>query len=67
MVSRGEKLTQKGLTYAVTPASYFICGTLQLAAGMNLHVFTIGRGTAYGLTAVPTIKVATRTNLARRQ
>jgi len=26
-----------------TPASDFICGTLQLAAGMNLHVFTTGR------------------------
>ena len=49
-----------------TPASDFICGTLQLAAGMNLHVFTTGRGTPYGLAAVPVIKVATRSDLARR-
>jgi galactarate dehydratase len=62
----GEKLRQKGLTFAATPASDFICGTLQLAAGMNLHVFTTGRGTPYGLAAVPVIKVATRTDLARR-
>ena len=39
----------KGLVFAATPASDFICGTLQLAAGMNLHVFTTGEGTPYGL------------------
>jgi len=66
VLSPGEKLTQKGLIYAATPASDFICGTLQLAAGMNLHVFTTGRGTPYGLAEVPVIKVATRSDLARR-
>ena len=58
--------SSKGLLYAATPASDFICGTLQLAAGMNLHVFTTGRGTPYGLAEVPVIKVATRSDLARR-
>jgi galactarate dehydratase len=64
----GEKLRrdQRGLVFAATPASDFICGTLQLAAGMNLHVFTTGRGTPYGLAACPDIKVATRSDLARR-
>ncbi len=66
VLAPGEKLKHKGLTYAATPASDFICGTLQLAAGMNLHVFTTGRGTPYGLAACPVIKVATRTDLARR-
>ena len=66
VLSPGEKVKQKGLIFAATPASDFICGTLQLAAGMNLHVFTTGRGTPYGLAAVPVIKVATRTDLARR-
>jgi galactarate dehydratase len=69
VLSPGEKLTQKGLTglvYAATPASDFICGTLQLAAGMNLHIFTTGRGTPYGLAECPVIKVATRNDLARR-
>jgi len=66
VLSPGEKLATKGLTYAATPASDFICGTLQLAAGMNLHVFTTGRGTPYGLAECPVIKVATRTDLARR-
>jgi galactarate dehydratase len=66
VLSPGEKLHRKGLIYGATPASDFICGTLQLAAGMNLHVFTTGRGTPYGLAEVPVIKVATRNDLARR-
>jgi len=70
VLSPGESLRQKGITsglvYAATPASDFICGTLQLAAGMSLHVFTTGRGTPYGLAPVPVIKVATRTDLAQR-
>ena len=66
VLAPGEKLRGKGLAYAATPASDFICGTLQLAAGMNLHVFTTGRGTPYGLAAVPVVKVATRSDLARR-
>ncbi|HZZ10474.1 MAG TPA: galactarate dehydratase [Paraburkholderia sp.] len=66
VLSPGEKVKQKGLIYAATPASDFICGTLQVAAGINLHVFTTGRGTPYSLAEVPVIKVATRTDLARR-
>lgn len=68
VLAPGEKLRrdQRGLVFAATPASDFVCGTLQMAAGMNLHVFTTGRGTPYGLAAVPVIKVATRTELARR-
>ena len=61
-----DKGLMSGLVYAATPASDFICGTLQVAAGINLHVFTTGRGTPYGLAEVPVIKVATRTDLARR-
>ena len=66
VLAPGDRLQTKGLSYAATPASDFICGTLQLAAGMNLHVFTTGRGTPYGLAACPVVKVATRSELARR-
>jgi galactarate dehydratase len=68
VLAPGDKLRrdQRGLVFAATPASDFICGTLQLAAGMNLHVFTTGRGTPYGLAECPVIKVATRSDLARR-
>jgi galactarate dehydratase len=66
VLAPGERASTRGLIYAATPASDFICGTLQLAAGMNLHVFTTGRGTPYGLAACPVVKVATRSDLARR-
>ena len=64
----GERIApgQRGLGFAATPASDFICGTLQAAAGMNVHVFTTGRGTPYGLASVPVIKLATRSELAEQ-
>jgi galactarate dehydratase len=66
VLSPGEKARTKGMLFAATPASDFICGTLQLASGMTLQVFTTGRGTPYGLQAAPVIKVSTRSELARR-
>lgn len=62
----GERINCKGLVFAATPASDFVCGTLQLAASMNMHIFTTGRGTPYGLAMAPVIKVASRTALAER-
>lgn len=62
----GEKVRRKGLIFAATPASDFVCGTLQLASGMNLQVFTTGRGTPYGLAMAPVIKVSTRKALSER-
>jgi galactarate dehydratase len=64
--SHGERVTQKGLIFAATPAGDFVCGTLQLAASMNMHIFTTGRGTPYGLAMAPVIKVASRSALAQR-
>ena len=66
VLSPGERVRKKGMVFAATPASDFICGTLQLASGMTLQVFTTGRGTPYGLAAAPVIKVSTRSELARR-
>jgi galactarate dehydratase len=62
----GERVKTKGLVFAATPAGDFVCGTLQLAAGMNMHLFTTGEGTPYGLAMVPVIKVSSRTALAER-
>jgi galactarate dehydratase len=66
VIGPGERVNRKGLIFAATPASDFICGTLQMAAAMNMHVFTTGRGTPYGLAMVPVIKVASRSALAQR-
>ena len=65
VAAQGEKVTTKGLVFAATPASDFICGTQQLAS-MNLHVFTTGEGSPYGLALVPVVKVSSRTALAER-
>jgi len=65
VAGHGEKVTAKGLVFAATPASDFICGTQQLAS-MNLHIFTTGEGSPYGLALVPVIKVSSRTALAEK-
>jgi galactarate dehydratase len=66
VATHGERVGRsKGLVFAATPASDFICGTQQLAS-MNLHVFTTGEGSPYGLTLVPVIKVSSRTALAEK-
>jgi galactarate dehydratase len=65
VATHGEKVTAKGLVFAATPASDFICGTQQLAS-MNLHVFTTGEGSPYGLAMVPVVKVSSRTALAEK-
>ena len=66
VLSPGQRPTKKGLIFAATPASDFVCGTQQMASGITLQVFTTGRGTPYGLAAVPVIKMSTRTALADR-
>jgi galactarate dehydratase len=65
VAAQGEKVTAKGLVFAATPASDFICGTQQLAS-MNVHIFTTGEGSPYGLAMVPVIKISSRTALAER-
>jgi galactarate dehydratase len=65
VASQGARASTRGLVFAATPASDFICGTQQLAS-MNMHVFTTGEGSPYGLALVPVVKVSSRTALAER-
>jgi galactarate dehydratase len=66
VATHGEKIgPRQGLVFAATPASDFICGTQQLAS-MNLHVFTTGEGSPYGLALVPVVKISSRTALAEK-
>ena len=65
VLAPGEKVKKKGLVFAATPASDFVCGTLQAASGIHLQVFTTGRGTPYNLPVVPVIKVSTRSSLKK--
>lgn len=66
VLSPGQRPSKKGLIFAATPSSDFICGTQQMASGITVQVFTTGRGTPYGLAAVPVIKMASRNNIANR-
>jgi galactarate dehydratase len=65
VASQGQRVTGKGLVFAATPAGDWVCGTQQLAS-MNLHLFTTGEGSPYGLALVPVIKISSRTALADR-
>ena len=62
-VYSSEHGSKKGLIFAATPASDFVCGPLQFASGVTVQVFMTGRGTPYGLAAVPVIKASSRTEM----
>ncbi|MDA9345641.1 UxaA family hydrolase [bacterium] len=66
VIPAGERLRLKGLNYLSGPANDFICGTLQLAAGANIHVFTTGRGTPYSIDGFPVVKVSSNTELYQK-
>ncbi|WP_461225510.1 UxaA family hydrolase [Lacticaseibacillus suihuaensis] len=55
--------TKRGMIFAATPASDLVCGTMQMCSGATLQVFVTGRGTPYGLAALPVLKVCTRNEL----
>lgn len=63
VLSPGERPTKKGMIFAATPASDFVCGSCQLSSGMTLQVFMTGRGTPYGLATAPVIKVCSRNDM----
>lgn len=63
VLSPGERPTKKGMIFAATPASDFVCGSCQLSSGITLQVFMTGRGTPYGLATAPVIKVCSRNDM----
>ena len=62
----GESVTRKGLNLLNGPGNDAVAATALAAAGCHIVLFTTGRGTPLG-TAVPTIKVATNSDLFRRK
>ncbi|KRL46077.1 hypothetical protein FD01_GL000530 [Lacticaseibacillus manihotivorans DSM 13343 = JCM 12514] len=54
------------MIFAATPASDLVCGTMQMCSGATLQVFVTGRGTPYGLAALPVLKVCTRNELKEK-
>jgi len=62
----GEPIDRKGFVFMDSPG-YDPCSiTGQVASGSNLVCFTTGRGSVYGNKPVPSIKLATNTEMYRR-
>ncbi len=61
-----EPVTGKGFVYMDTPGYDPVSATGQVAGGANLICFTTGRGSAYGNKPVPSIKLATNTDIYKR-
>ncbi|VWB87701.1 UxaA family hydrolase [Burkholderia lata] len=66
-IDYAEPATSRGLVYMDSPAFDPASVTGQLAAGCNLICFTTGRGSAFGSTPAPTVKVASNSPLYERQ
>ena len=62
VLAYGETVREKGLTLLNGPGNDAVATTVLAAAGCHIILFTTGRGTPLG-TAVPTIKVATNSDL----
>ena len=62
-----QAVDKKGFVYMDTPGYDPVSATGQVAGGANLIVFTTGRGSAYGCAPSPSLKLATNSELWRRQ
>lgn len=62
----GDRLSSNGLNLLSAPGNDLVASTALAAAGCHFVLFTTGRGTPFG-TFVPTIKIATNTNLYIRK
>ncbi len=61
-----QHITGKGLMFMDTPGYDPVSLTGMVAGGANLICFTTGRGSVYGCKPVPSIKLATNTEMYRR-
>jgi altronate hydrolase len=62
-----ETVSAYGLVFMDTPGYDPVSATGQVAGGANLICFTTGRGSAYGCAPTPSLKLATNSELWRRQ
>ncbi len=66
VIDYGETVTKNGLTLLNGPGNDIVAVTNLTAAGAHIILFTTGRGTPIGA-PVPTIKIATNNELAKRK
>ena len=62
----GDRLQENGLNLLSAPGNDLVASTALASAGCQIVLFTTGRGTPFG-TFVPTMKIATNTDLATRK
>ena len=62
----GDRLEKNGLSLLNGPGNDIVAVTNLMAAGVNLILFTTGRGTPLG-TGVPTVKISTNRELAQKK
>jgi altronate hydrolase len=67
VVDYAERITTKGFVHMDTPGYDPVSATGQVAGGCNLICFTTGRGSAFGFKPAPSIKIATNSDLYRKQ
>lgn len=63
VLKMGERIKEHGLNLISTPGNDLVATTTLGAAGCQMVLFTTGRGTPFG-GFIPTVKVASNTNLA---
>jgi altronate hydrolase len=66
VVDYGERIREKGFVYMDTPGYDPVSVTGLVAGGANVLCFTTGRGSVFGCKPVPSIKLATNSDLYRR-
>jgi altronate hydrolase len=66
VVDYGERIREKGFVYMDTPGFDPVSVTGLVAGGANVLCFTTGRGSVFGCKPVPSIKLATNSDLYRR-
>jgi len=66
VVEYGRPVTAKGFVFMDTPGYDPASLTGMVAGGANIICFTTGRGSVYGCRPVPSIKLATNTNMYDR-
>ena len=66
VIGPGETPSCQGMVFAATPASDIVCGPSQLASGIVMQLFSTGRGTPYGLKAIPVYKICTQHSMKKQ-
>lgn len=66
VIDYAERVTKKGLIFMNTPGFDPVSVTGLVAGGCNLVAFTTGRGSMYGCSIAPTLKIASTSELYKR-